>query len=234
MYRLVHIYKRWQKTVKRIIVPPGMKTGKTACAPGRPRAFDADAALERALQVFWRKGYEATSLSDLTEAMGINRPSLYAAYGNKEALFRKALDRYAAMAAATTGDAMNEPTARGAVARLLRKAAQGAACPTGPRGCLMVSAALAGGEEAETIRQELAARRAGTEAIIRARMERAREEGDLPPGTDPADLARYVVTVLHGLSVQAAGGATREQMRGVVETALRVWPGGAEVIGDQG
>ena len=191
---------------------------------GRPRAFDADAALERALQVFWRKGYEATSLTDLTEAMGINRPSLYAAYGNKESLFRKALDRYAEMATTGTCDAMNEPTARGAVACLLGKAVEGAACPTNPRGCLMVSAALAGGEEAATIRRELVARRAGTEAIIRRRMERAREEGDLPANADPADFARYVVTVLHGIAVQAAGGATPAQLRGVAETALRVWP----------
>lgn len=200
-----------------------MKPKESVCSPGRPRAFDADTALERALQVFWRKGYEGTSLSDLTAAMGINRPSLYAAYGNKEALFRKALDRYAEAAMGSIHCALNEPTARGAVERLLCAAA-GAACPDGPRGCLMVSAALAGGDGAEVIRQELAARRAGTETLIRQRLKRARDEGDLPAGTDPADLARYVVTVLHGMSVQAAGGATREELRRVAETALRVWP----------
>ncbi len=201
-----------------------MKPRESACSPGRPRCFDADAALDRALQVFWRKSYEGASLTDLTAAMGINRPSLYAAYGNKEALFRKALDRYAEAADSAVRCALEEPTARGAVARVLRMAADGSACPSNPRGCLMVSAALACGEEAETIRQELAARRAGTEMLVRQRLERARAEGDLPAGASPADLARYVVTVLHGMSVQAAGGATRAELQRVAETALRVWP----------
>ena len=200
-----------------------MKLEKSVCSPGRPRCFDADAALDQALQVFWRQGYEATSLSDLTAAMGINRPSLYAAYGNKESLFRKVLDRYVQGAADTMQCAMDEPTARAAVQRLLRTAA-GAAGPGSPRGCLMVSAALAGSEEAAIIREELAARRASTEAVIRQRMERARQEGDLPAGLDPADLARYVVTVLHGIAVQTAGGATPGELERVVETALRVWP----------
>ncbi len=201
-----------------------MKVEKSICSLGRPRAFDADAALDHALQVFWRNGYEGTSLSDLTAAMGINRPSLYAAYGNKESLFRKALDRYAEMAGNAIRDALDEPTARGAVERLLRGSAAGSACSQDPRGCLMVSAALACGEGAEVIRQELAARRAGTETLVRRRLERARDEGDLPAGADPADLARFVATVLHGMSVQAAGGATREELQRVVETALRVWP----------
>ena len=210
-----------------------MKTGKSACSPGRPRCFDAEAALARALEVFWRKGYEGTSLSDLTAAMGINRPSLYAAYGNKEALFRKALDRYAQAADSSIRDALNGPTARGAVERLLRAAADGSDCPQSPRGCLMVRAALACGEEAEAVRQELTVRRTGTEMLIRQRLERARDEADLPTGADPADLARYVVTVLHGMSVQAAGGATREELRRVVETALRGWPP-AERMKDEG
>ena len=201
-----------------------MKTRETASSPGRPRCFDADAALDKALLVFWRNGYEAASLSDLTTAMGINRPSLYAAYGNKEALFRKALARYEETSGAVVRCTMSEPTARGAIERFLRTAAEGSACPESPRGCMMVSAALACGEEAEAVRQELATRRAGTETLIRQRLERARDEGDLPAGADPADLARYVVTVLHGMSVQAAGGATREQLRRVVETALRAWP----------
>ena len=201
-----------------------MKADKAPCSPGRPRGFDADTTLDRALRVFWRKGYEATSLSDLTAAMGINRPSLYAAYGNKESLFRKALDRYADAATGFVRCALGEPTARGAVERLLCQVAGGSACPDDPRGCLMVSAALSGGEEAETVRRELAARRADTEALVRQRLERARDEGDLPAGTDPADLARYVTTVLHGMAVQAAGGATREELRRVAETALRGWP----------
>ncbi len=192
---------------------------------GRPRAFDLDVALDRALHVFWRKGYEGTSLLDLTEAMGINRPSLYAAFGNKEGLFRKALDRYAERTGYSCARHPKEPTARAAAERLLRATADALTDPGNPRGCLAVQGALSCGEAAEPIRQELNARRAGVEVALRERFERASSEGDLPTEADPADLARYVATILQGMSVQAAGGATREELRKVVETALRAWPG---------
>src|SRR4030081_1680148 len=109
---------------------------------GRPRSFDTEKALDRALQVFWRKGYEGTSLPDLTEAMGINRPSLYAAFGNKEGLFRKALDRYAERSGGLMCEAMKEPSARAAAERLLRATADALTDPRNPRGCLAVQAAL--------------------------------------------------------------------------------------------
>lgn len=192
--------------------------------PGRPRAFDADQALNRALQVFWRKGYEGTSLSNLTEAMGINRPSLYAAFGDKAALFRKALDRYAEGPAAYVGEALKAPTARGVVERLLRGAVDLLTDPRNPRGCLLVQGALACGEAASPVRKELMSRRAAGEAGLRQRLERARSTGDLPAESDPAHLARYVVTVVQGMAVQAAGGASRAELRGVVQTALRAWP----------
>ncbi len=191
---------------------------------GRPRAFDVDKALDRALKVFWRKGYEGASLPDLTKAMGINRPSLYAAFGNKEALFRKALERYVEGPAAYVREAIREPTARAVVERLLRGAADLLTDPRNPRGCLMVQGALACGEAANAIRRELISRRMAGEAAFRERFERAKAEGDLPADCDPADLARYVATVLQGMAVQAAGGASREQLRGVVEMALRAWP----------
>src|SRR5215470_17599780 len=120
-------------------------------AMGRPREFDVDQALERALQVFWRKGYEGASLPDLTQAMGINRPSLYAAFGNKEALFRKALDRYAEGPAAYLGAALNEPTARAIAERLLHGTSDLVTDPRNPRGCLIVHGALACGEAAESV-----------------------------------------------------------------------------------
>jgi len=191
---------------------------------GRPREFDAEKALDRALEVFWRKGYEGATLPELTRAMGINRPSLYAAFGSKEELFRKALDRYAEGPAAYVREALNEPTARAVAERLLCGAVELAAGGRNPRGCLMVQAALACGEAAESVRRELCSRRAAAEAAIRRRFERARAEGDLPAGADPADLARYVVVVLRGIAVQAAGGASREQLRRVTEVALRAWP----------
>jgi AcrR family transcriptional regulator len=191
---------------------------------GRPRAFDIDKALDRALQVFWRKGYEGTSLSDLTKAMGINRPSLYAAFGNKEALFRKALERYAEGPAAYTRKAVDEPTARAVVERLLRGVVDLLTDPCTPQGCLAVQGALACGDAADAIRQELISRRVAGEAALRQRLERAIADGDLPADANPADLARYVTTVSQGMAVQAAGGASREELQRVVEMALRAWP----------
>lgn len=191
---------------------------------GRPRAFDIDEALDRALHVFWRKGYEGTSLPDLTEAMGINRPSLYAAFGNKEGLFRKALDRYTSRTMGRICEALGEPTARAAAERLLGSSADALTDPSQPRGCLAVQGALTCGEAAEPIRQELISRRAGVEILLRERFERAKIEGDLPPEADPADLARYVATVLQGMSVQAAGGASRDELHRVVATTLQAFP----------
>src|SRR6201993_1326600 len=116
---------------------------------GRPRAFDIDKALDRALQVFWRKGYEGTSLSDLTKAMRINRPSLYAAFGNKEALFKKAIDRYVEGPGAFVRDSLAQPTARAVAERLLRGTIELATDSRNPRGCLIVQGALACGDAAE-------------------------------------------------------------------------------------
>jgi AcrR family transcriptional regulator len=190
---------------------------------GRPRAFDLDRALERALRLFWEKGYEGTSLSDLTKAIGINRPSLYAAFGNKEALFRKALDRYVEKTVGFVLEAIKEPTARRVVTRLLLSAADMVTNPHHPPGCLTVRGALASGEEADPIRLELALRRSESEALIRKRLDTAKKQGDLPPDANPADLARYLATVYQGMSVQAAGGATRQQLRRVAKIALTAW-----------
>jgi AcrR family transcriptional regulator len=191
---------------------------------GRPREFDADEALDRALEVFWRKGYEGASLAELTEAMGINRPSLYAAFGNKEALFRRAFDRYADGPAAYTREALKAPTAREVAERLLRGAADALTDPSYPPGCLGVMGALTCGEAAESIREELCARRAAFEKELTQRLERAKGESDLPADTDCADLARLVMTITQGMSVQAASGATRADLRKVAEMALKVWP----------
>lgn len=191
---------------------------------GRPREFDPELALDRALEVFWRKGYEGASMTELTEAMGINRPSLYAAFGNKEDLFRKALDRYAAGPAAYAYQSLNEPTARAVVERLLRGAADALTDPRYPHGCLGVQGALSGGDTAQSIRKELCARRVAWETALQQRLERARKDGDLASDASSADLARYVATVAQGMAVQAAGGATREQLRKVAEMSLLAWP----------
>jgi AcrR family transcriptional regulator len=191
---------------------------------GRPRAFDIDQALDRALEVFWRKGYEGTSLADLTRAMGINRPSLYAAFGNKEALFRKAIDRYLARPASHVREALRELTAQAVVERLWYGTIELVTDSRHPRGCFMVQGALACGDAADPLCREMAKRRAASEVALRKRFEQAVVEGDLPPHSMPADLARYVVTVMHGMAVQAVGGATRAELNRVAELAIQAWP----------
>ena len=193
-------------------------------ATGRPREFNVDQALDRALTVFWRKGYEGTTLPDLTRAMGINRPSLYAAFGSKEGLFRKALDRYAQGPTAYLGKALNEPTARAVALRLLSGTVDVVTGRQNPRGCLLVQGALACGETAESVRKELVSRRLAGEAAIRERFERARSDGDLPLQSQAADLARYIVAVMHGIAVQAASGASRAELRRVATMAMQAWP----------
>ena len=207
-----------------VYLPMSMKGGGEPAKIGRPRGFDLDLALDRALHVFWRKGYEGTSLSDLTKAMRINRPSLYAAFGNKEALFRKALDRYSEGPTAFYGDALRAPTARAVAERLLRGTVDLLTDRRTPRGCLMVQSALACGDEADSIRQELASRRETGEAALRRRFQRAKREGDLPSNADPAALARYITTVMHGMAVLGTGSATRPQLLRVIEAALQAWP----------
>jgi len=183
-----------------------------------------DQALDQALQVFWEKGYAGTSISDLTEAMGINPPSLYAAFGNKEKLFKKALDRYETRRDEIFEEAFAAPTAREAIQRLLEDTAERLRGRDGPSGCLMVQAALCGGEECDGVRKDLAGRRAQGEVLIRKRLERGKMEGDLPKDVDLVGLARYLATVMQGMAVQAASGASRKELRAIAHTALRAWP----------
>ena len=193
-------------------------------AMGRPREFDVDKALDLALQVFWRKGYEGASMADLTETMGITKPSLYSAFGNKEELFRKALDRYVDGPGGYFQVALAKPTARAVVEHLLYESAAAVTDPNHPPGCLAVQGALSCGDAAESIKQELVSRRAKGEQDLRQRFERAIAEGDLPEGSDAADLAAYLSAILQGMAVQAAGGTTRAQLRKIAEMALRTWP----------
>src|SRR6266550_815777 len=216
--------KRWTKPCQMIYLPIGMKS-KTATAPrGRPRAFDPDAALDRAMHVFWAKGYEGASLSELTQAMRINRPSLYAAFGNKEHLFGKVLDRYVDGPLAYFRQALEAPKARDVVEQILFGAARMASDPRLPAGCLMVQGALACGDSAGSVQKETTARRAASEIALRRRFQRAKREGDLPGNADPGELASYVMTVLQGMAVQGANGARRNQLRRIAQIALRAWP----------
>ena len=192
---------------------------------GRPRAFCTDAALAAALRVFWTRGYEGASLSELTEAMGINRPSLYAAFGNKEALFRKALDLYERQRAAFMADALDAPTARGVAERFLRGVLALQLAKDGPKGCLLVNTSRACGVQAEAVRDEVVTRLAGAEAALLQRFMRAKTDGDLPDQVEPRALAGYLTAVSQGMAVQAGSGASEADLERLVETTLLVWPG---------
>jgi AcrR family transcriptional regulator len=193
-------------------------------ARGRPREFDVDEALVAALRLFWSKGYEGTSLSDLTEAMGITRPSLYAAFGNKESLFRKALDLYEREKLAYIGEALKQPTAREVARHLLEGSLENQCSNCEPRGCLGVISSVACGAEAQSIREEVLERgRKGHQALIE-RMKRASKEGDLPAGVDPEGLTKYLTAILQGMAVQAGAGASRADLQRLVDTTLAVWP----------
>jgi AcrR family transcriptional regulator len=200
-----------------------MKRQKSSTV-GRPRGFDPEVALERAMQVFWRKGYAATSVADLTAAMGINPPSLYAAFGNKEALFRKVLERYAAGPGAFVAESLSASTAREVAARRLYGALEYMGDPARPWGCLVVQMLLSGGGDAEALRRELVANGCRAQEELVARFERAKAEGDLPAEADAEALARFVTTLMQGLSVQVAAGVDREELRRVVDAALADWP----------
>lgn len=187
---------------------------------GRPREFDAETALDQAMEVFWRHGYEGATIAQLTEAMGINPPSLYACFGNKEGLLKAALDRYTRLRGEWMEEVLAAPTAREVTERLLMGIADKQTDPANPPGCLLVQGGIACGSGSENVPFELAARRAQNEEQLRDRYIRARNEGDLQPASDPAALARYVFAVSVGMGVMASSGADREALRQVAAVAI--------------
>lgn len=197
------------------------KSGKLR---GRPAEFDYNVVLEKALKVFWARGYEGASMTELTSAMEINKPSLYAAFGNKEALFQKALDKYLSDFVAYIGNAMREPTARQVAEKILRDSAEFLTDPENPRGCLINVGTLMCGKEAEPIQQVLVSYRKRYENALADRFELAKKQLDLPQDVSPKQLAKYVVTTHQGMSVQAINGTTREELLAVVDQALKSWP----------
>ena len=200
------------------------KEAPAALPLGRPRAFDPDAALDAALSVFWERGYEGASLADLTKAMGINKPSLYSTFGDKADLFRKAVNRYMAKQALLWEQAFQEPTARHSVERILTMVADSLTSGRNPRGCLLVQSALACSEESEGIKCELALKRAEGDSLLQNRFARAQADGEIASNVDIVALSRFYSTVLRGMSVEASAGATRNDLRKVIDLAMKAWP----------
>ncbi len=206
-------------------IPAIMKLDICGGTRGRPREFDVDQALAAALRVFWSKGYEGASLAELTEAMGITKPSLYAAFGNKEQLFRKALDLYENEKMAFTRAALEAPTVKGVAERFMRGAIEVQCSDCEPRGCLGVISSVACGAEAETIRGEVIERRRSSRQAIIDRFERGKAEGDLPSDTSAEALTDYMLAVMQGMAVQAGSGMNACDLQRVMDVTLGNWPG---------
>ena len=209
-----------------VVDAPESRPVKAARRPrGRPLSFDRDAALETAMHVFWQRGYEAASISDLTSAMGITPPSLYTAFGDKEQLFLEAIERYAlGYGSAGVRALKEEPTARGAIERWLLEAANELTQPCHPKGCMVVMAATNCSAAAERVQDALLLRRTEAIANVGRRIQGGIDNGELPPDTDAQDLANFYATIYQGMSMQAKDGATHESLVATVRTAMRSWP----------
>ncbi len=200
---------------------------------GRPRGFDRAEALRRAMEAFWEHGYDGTSIGDLTTAMGIRPPSLYAAFGCKEALFREAVALYEGSEGEPPLRALQDaPTAREGIEAMLRANVRSYTLPGRPTGCMIVLAATTCTPSTAGIRDFLAEERRGGVAAVRERLARGQADGDVPPGADTGALAAYVMSVQYGLSLQARDGATRAELDAVVDCVVTAWealagPGGA-------
>lgn len=202
-----------------------MKTMNPTKVLGRPRKFDKEIALNNALDVFRRKGFEATSMTDITQAMGINRPSVYAAFGNKEALFALALERYVAGPIAYLKDVLEEKTSREVVRQMLMKSADLLTCLEKPTGCLVINSSISSELEAAGIQEQIVMALHQNERKLQGRFEQAIAEGDLPPETDANLLAKYITTIHKGMSIQASHGSNKEELIGVINVVLASWPG---------
>lgn len=201
-----------------------MESDTVTTVKGRPREFCIDEALGQALHVFWAKGYDGASMTDLTEAMGITKPSLYAAFGNKEALFHKALDLYESEKLEYTRTALQQPTARKVAEYYLRSGVDVHAAEGEPRGCMGVISSLACSPEAESIKADVIRRRASSQRALVERFEQAKRDGDLPAHIDAEGLTSFLYAILQGITVQAGAGATRAELERLVDTSLALWP----------
>ncbi|HEX9769029.1 MAG TPA: TetR/AcrR family transcriptional regulator [Kiloniellales bacterium] len=191
---------------------------------GRPRNFDKAEALDIALKLFWQHGYEGTSVAMLAEAIGVNVPSLYAAFGNKESLFLRCIERYGELNGKMYHESFKKKTAREVARSILEGEVELVTRRGTPDGCLMVQGALATSPESESIRKMMAGMRGMAEKWMVERFRHAIDDGDLPSDADPAALACYLMSLNSGLAVQAKSGVGKKQLLKVVDIAMRSWP----------
>lgn len=202
----------------------GMKIRKVSPERGRPRGFDRAQALRQAMVVFWERGYEGTSLSDLTEAMGIERPSLYSAFGCKEALFREAVDLYNEIESPAAQRMLDtKTTARDAISGMLHHYAENYTRAGKPPGCMIVLSALLGTPQNRKVRDHLASHRRQSHEALRRRIEDGKAKGDVPRDADAAMLAGFYSTILEGLSIKARDGASRKALIAIIDGAMAAW-----------
>jgi AcrR family transcriptional regulator len=191
---------------------------------GRPRGFDRDEALARAMELFWARGYDATTLTELQRTIGINAPSFYAAFGSKEQLFREALELYLQTEGAPMLDAITSaPTARAAIERLLRASTISFRQPGKPAGCLMVLNAVGCNDPDSGIADLLRERRAGRRTLIDERLRQGIVDGDLPSDADRHAITTFYTAVLDGIAVEARDGASRSTLQTIADSAMAAW-----------
>jgi AcrR family transcriptional regulator len=191
---------------------------------GRPLSFDRDAALNKAMLLFWEHGYEATSLNALTSALGVTPSSIYSAFGDKKTLFFEAVELYMTGGGSLQMMLDQAPTARAAVQQMLLGAAAGFTGECTPKGCLLASAAVSCSEDASDVRQALGARRRGIETQVRDRIATGIRQGDTPADADAEALAAMAMALIQGMSTLARDGAAREKLNRIVMIALQGWP----------
>ncbi len=202
-----------------------MKKHSTRPTRGRPRLFDRDTMIQKALMLFWEHGYEGTSVAQLVEAMGITPPSLYAAFGSKEGLYREAVDLYLSGPGQFVARALvEEPTAKGAVERILREAAHAFTAKDHPPGCVVSTGVLSCAPEHRDVAHSIAGLRESSIEAVANRLMQAKQEGELPESVDAWALARFYGSVVQGMSIQAKDGATTAELLSIGELALRAWP----------
>jgi len=198
--------------------------GRNARKPGPPKAFAVEAALDAAMRVFWHQGFHGASLTNLTAAMGIQRPSLYATFGDKQSLFRRTVAHYANLGATVLATAAAQPGARAFARTLLRGQADLYTRPGLPPGCYLVMNAVGISTVDDAARAETSMHRLRNEQAVRCELARPQRLCDLPPGQTPADIAAFLAAIGHGLAVRAADGASRADLHRIIDLALAFWP----------